>query len=226
MNTQALIARARRLFHKRLMDSALTISDSGVPSNADSCNRLSIQIARSIAEQLFSQTGERLAGQKSGSQFELIIAAYLNETFLSLGHLRPGQWHVERIGNHNRLALARFEQYAHLLALSNAADHDPQLAAALGSDYTITPDIVIFQKPLSDETINQSFPVVDESVSLLAAIRATNGGLPLLHASISAKWTIRSDRSQNTRAEALNLIRNRKGHLPHVAKEDHHLLRV
>jgi hypothetical protein len=32
----------------------------------------------------------------------------------------------------------------------------------------------------------------------------------------SSKWTIRSDRSQNSRAEALNLIRNRKGHLPHI----------
>jgi hypothetical protein len=38
----------------------------------------------------------------------------------------------------------------------------------------------------------------------------------ILHASISCKWTIRSDRSQNTRTEALNLIRNRKGHLPHI----------
>jgi hypothetical protein len=27
---------------------------------------------------------------------------------------------------------------------------------------------------------------------------------------------VRSDRAQNTRTEALNLIRNRKGHLPHV----------
>lgn len=39
---------------------------------------------------------------------------------------------------------------------------------------------------------------------------------PILHASISCKWTIRSDRAQNTRTEALNLIRNRKGPLPHV----------
>ena len=37
-----------------------------------------------------------------------------------------------------------------------------------------------------------------------------------MHASISCKWTIRSDRSQNTRTEALNLIRNRKGRLPHI----------
>ena len=38
----------------------------------------------------------------------------------------------------------------------------------------------------------------------------------ILHASISCKWTIRSDRAQNTRTEALNLIRNRKGPLPHI----------
>ena len=44
-----------------------------------------------------------------------------------------------------------------------------------------------------------------------------NGGKPVLHASISAKWTMRSDRAQNSRTEALNLIRNRKGHLPHIA---------
>ena len=38
-----------------------------------------------------------------------------------------------------------------------------------------------------------------------------------MHASISCKWTLRSDRAQNARSEALNLIRNRKGRLPHVA---------
>lgn len=37
------------------------------------------------------------------------------------------------------------------------------------------------------------------------------------HASISYKWTLRSDRGQNARTEALNLIRNRKGHTPHIA---------
>ena len=36
----------------------------------------------------------------------------------------------------------------------------------------------------------------------------------MLHASISCKWTMRSDRAQNTRTEALNLLRNRKGRTP------------
>lgn len=216
MSTEALIAVARKTFHERLLRTVLTVDKSGVPSNADSSNKLSIRIARSVSDQLLSEIGTRLAAQTSGHQFELIITQYLEESFLPLGHLRPGQWQVARIGNRNHLALAQFEQYAHLSALAQAAERDPQLAAALGNDYTITPDIVVFQHLLSDATLNQPFIVVDDSVSLLAAIRRANGGKPLLHASISAKWTIRSDRSQNTRAEALNLIRNRKGHLPHV----------
>ena len=50
----------------------------------------------------------------------------------------------------------------------------------------------------------------------MAALRKKNGGKPILHASVSAKWTMRSDRAQNSRTEALNLIRNRKGNLPHI----------
>ena len=58
--------------------------------------------------------------------------------------------------------------------------------------------------------------IVDDDVSKMADIRKANGGKPLLHASVSAKYTMRSDRAQNSRTEALNLIRNRKGHLPHI----------
>jgi len=47
-------------------------------------------------------------------------------------------------------------------------------------------------------------------------LRSCNSKKPILHASISCKWTIRSDRSQNARTEGLNLIRNRKGNTPHI----------
>ena len=69
---------------------------------------------------------------------------------------------------------------------------------------------------MSDEEINSSVAIVDDSVSKMTDIRKKNGGLPILHASVSAKWTMRSDRAQNSRTEALGLIRNRKGHLPHI----------
>ena len=50
-----------------------------------------------------------------------------------------------------------------------------------------------------------------------SSIRSVNNSIPILHASVSCKWTIRSDRVQNARSEALNLIRNRKGRTPHIA---------
>ena len=57
---------------------------------------------------------------------------------------------------------------------------------------------------------------MDDKVALRSGLRRQNNALPILHASISCKWTLRSDRAQNARSEALNLIRNRKGRSPHI----------
>ncbi len=85
-------------------------------------------------------------------------------------------------------------------------------------DYVITPDIVISRQPISDSDINSKQGVVsDESYPKYTPLRKANAIGPILHASISCKWTIRSDRSQNARTEGLNLIRNRKGQTPHIA---------
>lgn len=213
----AEFARARKAFHASLVESTLTINSAGVVSNADSSNTTSKAIAKGIADQLQVETiGERIAGQTSGNQFEEICAAFVQETFLKLGHLRPGAWTVHQVSGRNRLEIAKYEQYAHLVALDRAAKADSELAAALGSDYTITPDIVVVRNTVDDSAINSSTLLVDDNVTTLASLRKRNGGLPLLHASISCKWTIRSDRAQNARSEALNLVRNRKGRLPHV----------
>lgn len=160
--------------------------------------------------------GAKLAGQMSGNKFEEVCAKFVNETFPRMRHLRPGAWTISRVAGRNRLEIARYEQYAHLVALDRAARKDPELAAALGNDYTITPDITIVRGLESDAGINRAELLVDDQSALAASLRKRPGGLPLLHASISCKWTIRSDRAQNARSEALNLIRNRKGKLPHV----------
>ena len=152
----------------------------------------------------------------SGNQFEAITCKFISSTFPRLAHLRPGEWTIQQITGRDRTAIARFEQYSHLVALDKAARRDPELAAALGNDYTITPDVVVVRGLESDARINAPQLIVNEALSKLASLRTSNGGLPLLHASISCKWTIRSDRVQNARSEALNLIRNRKGKLPHV----------
>ncbi|MBA1192631.1 restriction endonuclease [Pseudomonas entomophila] len=217
MNIPPEFLQARKEFHASLLKTTLTINDKGVPSNADSSNKTSIAIAKGIAELLKAETiAERQAGQTSGNEFEGICAEYVKSTFLKLGHLRPGDWDVHQVSGRNRLEIAKYEQYAHLIALDRAAKADAELAAALGSDYTITPDIVVARGLESDDNINRHEFLVDSSVSTRASLRAAAGGKPLLHASVSCKWTIRSDRAQNARSEALNLMRNRKGHLPNI----------
>ena len=137
-------ADARRAFHLELLKETLTINAAGVVSNADGSNTTSKAIAKGIADLLKANThGERIAGQTSGNQFESICADYVKATFQQLGHLRPGAWDIHQVSGRNRLEIAKYEQYAHLVALSNAAKNNPELAAALGSDYTITPDIVV-----------------------------------------------------------------------------------
>ena len=214
----AFFAEARRSFHAALLDKVLRANEAGIPSNADGSITTSVAIAKGILIRLGAgATGARLSGQMSGNQFEVITCKFLSQTFLRLSHLRPGEWTVQQVTGRDRSAIARFEQYRHLVALEKAARRDPELAAALGNDYTITPDIVVVRGLETDERINEPEPILDDTVCRLASLRAANGGLPFLHASISCKWTIRSDRVQNARSEALNLIRNRKGRLPHVA---------
>lgn len=213
----ALIAEARKNYHKRLLESGvLTVDSKGIPSNADSSSKLSIAIAQGIANQLMAETHDKAVGQTSGAKFEQLNMQFLMETFPNLQNLRPGKWHIVKLGNRNAIKTSSFAQYEHLDYLSKLTESDAKLAASMGNDYMVAPDVVIYRDTVSDEEINTPQIIVDDTVCRMADIRAQNGGLPVLHASVSAKWTMRSDRAQNSRTEALGLIRNRKGHLPHI----------
>jgi NgoMIV restriction enzyme len=72
-----------------------------------------------------AETGERLAAQTSGSEFESINAEFVRETFMKMGHIRPGEWEVKKISGRNRLSIASFEQYAHLHALDGCRQSEP-----------------------------------------------------------------------------------------------------
>ena len=219
----ALIANARFHFHERLFETnTLTLTKAGVASNADTSSRGSKAIAGKIVDILVDEhhhtvnTVDKISGQTLGKQFELLTMEFLQETFPHLQNLRPGQWSILLFGNNNRLKTSDFEQYEHLAYLSALTAESAQLAAALGNEYLVAPDVVIYRNLYEDEEINAKQYIVDDEISRMADIRKSNGGKPLLHASVSAKYTMRSDRAQNSRTEALNLIRNRKGHLPHI----------
>lgn len=215
--TDPIIAEARKRFHEALISSrVLSVSSSGIPSNADGGNSPSVAIAVAIARKLKANTASKLPAQTSGTMFENLVCDFVKATFPRLQHLRPGDWSILNLGNRAKTDTASFAQYSHLAYLAEVMRREKQLSSMIGNDYMVAPDIVISRGLCSDEEINTGMRFVDETVGTNADLRARNGGLPLLHASISAKWTMRSDRAQNSRTEALNLIRNRKGHLPHI----------
>ena len=219
----ALIANTRFHFHKQLFETnTLTLTSAGVASNADTSSRGSKAIARRIVDILVEEqhhavsTVDKISGQTLGKQFEMLTMEFLRETFPQLQNLRPGRWTILQLGNNNKLKTSDFAQYEHLAYLNALTTQNAQLAAALGNDYLVAPDVVVYRDLYEDDEINAGLCVVDDSISKMADIRKSNGGKPILHASVSAKYTMRSDRAQNSRTEALNLIRNRKGHLPHI----------
>ena len=142
---------------------------------------------------------------------------FLKRAFLRLDHLRPGSWYFAMNPSETNIAL--FEQYGHLADLKRVLDDHKELATAIGSDYIVTPDIIIARDPVEEHDLNFRDVLVgiDDPAARRTPLRAANEGAQILHASISCKYTMRSDRAQNTRTEALNLIRNRKGRNPHIA---------
>lgn len=213
----ALILSAREQYHKRLIEQhVLTITADGVASNADSSNMPSRSIAKIVAEKLGAEIAGKVKGQTAGTLFEQITMQFLSDTFPKLQHLRPGDWTVLNLGNQSAIKTSDFAQYEHLSYLAEIVNNNRQLSTMLGNDYMVAPDIVVYRNLYEDAEINVPGPVITDDICRMADLRKKNGGKPILHASVSAKWTMRSDRAQNSRTEALNLIRNRKGHLPHI----------
>lgn len=217
---QTMLQRGRAAFIQALLRGELTVDADGIPSIADKGSAISKGIARVLLAKL-GETVERekVSGQTAGKSFESAVADFLRATFLHLTHLRPGHFEILGGGRRAQARISNFQQYHHLLKLSEKAKGDPDLRAALGGDYFIEPDVVVLRSAEPDEFLNGNGWVVNAAVANLTPLRSANpSSAPgrLLHASISCKWTLRSDRSQNARTEALNLIRNRNGRVPHI----------
>ena len=87
--------------------------------------------------------------------------------------------------------ITEFSQYEHLRRVRELIDADDTgtLRTELGTEYLIKPDITV-------------------------GLKAED--VPFLHAAISCKWTIRSDRVQNIRHEGVILTSRRRGRQPHI----------
>ncbi len=158
-----------------------------VPNFADVDSAESMRIAAGVLDQL--AVGRDLASPVPKDPGGPLEQAVCDDLGARLPALNPHRvWYVTR-----GTVLTQFDQYAHLSEVHDLVRANPQLRVTVGMDYLIKPDVTVS----------------------LGTLR-TASGLPPLHAAISCKWTIRSDRVQNIRHECLQMIRHRRGRQPHL----------
>ena len=158
-----------------------------VPNFTDVDNAESMRIAAGILDELAVPRDEISDVPKDpGGPLERNVRDHLAG---ALPQLHPDRgWMVGR-----GVLITRFDQYDHLSHLDELVRGHPELRITIGTDYLIKPDV----------TVGLGFVT-------------TASGLPPLHAAVSCKWTIRSDRVQNIRHECLQMIRHRRGRQPHL----------
>lgn len=157
-----------------------------VPNNADVDNRESLQLSRAVLEAMGAAEPGGVTPPDPGGLLEEAVRADLEQ---QLAVRAPSHtWSVLR-----GALITDYSQYVHLLHLNQLVASDPTLSITIGRDYLIKPDV---------------------AVGLVGV--PTLNGLPLLHAAVSCKWTIRSDRVQNIRHENNQMVRHRRGRQPHL----------
>lgn len=162
-------------------------SSRSVPNCADSDNPESLLIAEGMLNAMGLTFSAHGEGPlHPGVELENHVRNDLSLALISAGTSR--RWKVNR----NRV-ITDFAQYSHLKRVDELVRSSPELRVAIGRDYLIKPDVTV--------------GILDLDVL---------GAAPFLHAAVSCKWTIRSDRVQNIRHECNQMIRHRRGRQPHL----------
>ncbi|GAB1824030.1 NgoMIV family type II restriction endonuclease [Herbidospora sp. RD11066] len=175
-------------FATQLLGWKTSTKGKTVPNTADTDSAASVSIAGAVLEEIGVPQGAPapVKNLESGRPLERAVAASLKAELPGLDGTRA--WSV----HDSQIAITEFVQYNHLKKVDSLVEKNIELQITLGRDYLIKPDVVV------------SLPGRE------------NDSLPFLHAAISCKWTIRSDRVQNIRHENGQMIRHRRERLPHL----------
>lgn len=180
--------------HKSRNNCEALFGEPIAPNLADVGSRASMHLAGHAYEtldvpkdRLVSQSlSDEQVSEASGTALERAIEGDLRLALTQKDQKRV--WLVARDGT-----VANYSQFTHLNKLQAILIENPTLRATFAGDYQVKTDVYVG---------------VENSADSLEP--------PFLHAAISSKWTIRSDRVQNVRHEFATLVRNRRGRCPHL----------
>ncbi len=159
-----------------------------VPNIADASHTASMDHALGVFDQLNVSRPDSGGpiGPEKQASGMALEAAVEQDLTTALPQLEPGVGWIVNRGGR----IHSFRQYSHLAELERELAQNPTLRSIFSGDYATHPDVTV--------GIDDDLPQ------------------PRLHANVSCKFTLRSDRAQNSRQEALVMIRNRRGRSPHI----------
>jgi len=192
MRPREALRKNRSAFHTQLCGGLLRFCADDNATNVHILGPRRERITRQVAKKLGASSGLPVEGSIPEMYFEKACEEFIRRSLLASASQSARCFTVARLSD-AALEAPGLESYPELKELRCLVRANSELAARIRHCF-FYPDILVFRPFVGDKKI---------------------GGLHL-HASISCKWTIRSDRTQNSRSEALNLIRNRKGHTPHI----------
>jgi hypothetical protein len=205
--------RYRRAYHETICRDVIGCLE-GVPDIADGTDATSIQVARAMLARIgLPLCSEPPAQQTARKLFSSLTRDYLRQVFDRIYRPRPVQW-IFAVDGEGVI----FDGYEDLSELAQLLTENPDAAKAFG-EYVLLPDILIGRTLVSElqatESDDASQGESDDARSVGA--RSAPDLKPILRAGISCNWKLGTNGAHHPPTEALNLIRNRKGHVPHIA---------
>ena len=163
-----------------------------VPNTADTASRASTDLAAAVLEILGADGAmASVVPPDPGAGLERMTR---DDLLAFLQAADPTRFWDVQCG----VLVSRFEQSRHLDSLDQLVRRQPSVRLTIVRDYLIKPDVAVgIVPPVEPDLLDEPWT-------------------PFLHAGVSCKWTIRSDRVQNIRHEFGQLIRHRRGRLPHL----------
>jgi|SRR5579884_859800 len=161
----------------------------GIPGQGNpNCSDAGTPVSVSISRAMFDALGIPNGLAEPSDPGHLLEVGLRAWLTQELGTLAPMRaWFLDP----GAVRITEFDQYEHLARIESLVRQDASkmLRDEYGTDYLIAPDV----------TVGLDTPFGR-----------------YLHAMVSCKWTLRSDRAQNVRHEAILMIRHRRGRLPHI----------
>lgn len=218
------LGKLRQDYHRQLYEQVFSTSlncqrSSNSPGFTAGTKRTRSDIAGGIVRRLESfDASIPLLDRSVGTEFRKLTASFIEGGIQLVRRERHVKW-VYSTGS----SIPQFGQYAHLQDLERfeKMSLDPRLQSVLGDGYILWPDIIIGRMPVDEGETGSFREILEHDVRSAGKTTLKEsdavGARPLLHASVSCNWTIQGKHFQGSRSEAMNLVRDALGRIPHIA---------